>query len=154
MYKRPNKLLFMGNVIRYAKQVVLVLLLCISKSNGKTTVHLDVDIKKFESKHNIQLNCTTSEIPIPIAAFLLNDASLATIALSKTTCRIGQKECNKEECECGPNFFFYNVTTYLKQPQNTFTCELRFNKRKKDKNVHVSVMASVLHNESGNYKNK
>lgn len=132
---------------------LLVLQIVSANINGRKVVDLDLDVYTKESKYyNIQLNCSTSEKPIPIATFLLNNSSLANIGFSKTKCLIRQRECKKEECECGKHFFFYNFTTNLKQGQHVFTCELRFNEEKAGIVLQSSVQSSVLYNKSGIYK--
>lgn len=143
----------MANFI-FDLQLLLVFELVSKTTNERTTVHLEAVISKWESKHYVQLNCTTCEIPINIATFLLNNKSLVNIVLSEDKCIISQQECKKEECECGPHFFFYNFTTCLKEGPNVFTCELRFNEDKMGTIKQRSVQSSVLYNSSGIYKLK
>lgn len=126
--------------------VLFVVLLVLVISSGNDDVQFHVHAKK----NQVYLNCTTrKELFVPVAAFLLNNVSLANISPSNGTCYIGQRKCQQHECECGMRNFIYRQTLSLNDTQLIFTCELLFNEKRGGMNRHVTVQASVLHNTSG-----
>ncbi|XP_052070907.1 uncharacterized protein LOC127709412 isoform X2 [Mytilus californianus] len=139
--------------ISNTKEIVLVFVIyCVICSSTNENIQLEVNVEKSEGRLLVTQNCSASKEPsIPVAAFLLNNKSLANIGPTNESCFIGRQKCQYSECECGSNYFVYKKTLNVIEKDYIFVCELRFDNKISGNNIHVAVQASVLYNSSGLY---